>query len=183
MMQIDSSSNHFFFELHSKMYAQFDNVYCNGTITRDEDRVVVDVHVNSKLRDSLVHYKAASPVERRSGFTGSGLPFPNYKIAFENSVNAGSVLLKPNQTEFRIELETPNSYLDHDGSTVLPYVEVTYNTLTEGVRTTRIAIPNVSIPYRTLTYPKRESPVFDIVTQEARMRRNAYPSGSIPVRG
>ena len=39
--------------------------------------------------NNIIYYSAANPPDYRATYTGSGLPFANQHIAFENSPNKG----------------------------------------------------------------------------------------------
>ena len=55
---------------------------------------------------------AANPIDRMSNYSGSGLPFPNYEIAFENTPNIHKV---EDSGIFDITFKYPNSFYMPDG--------------------------------------------------------------------
>jgi hypothetical protein len=63
---------------------------------------------------------AANPIDRMSNYSGSGLPFPNYEIAFENTPNIQKV---DASGIFDITFKYPNSFYMPDGiKKILPSV-------------------------------------------------------------
>ena len=50
---------------------------------------------------------APNPIDRMTNYSGSGLPFPNPTIAFENTPNYYVV---PSSGEIHVEFSKPNSY-------------------------------------------------------------------------
>jgi hypothetical protein len=55
---------------------------------------------------------AANPIDRMSNYSGSGLPFPNHEIAFENTPNIHQV---DSSGTFNISFKYPNSFYMPDG--------------------------------------------------------------------
>ena len=55
---------------------------------------------------------APNPIDRMSNYSGSGLPFPNYEIAFENTPNIHNIDSSGN---FDISFKYPNSFYIPDG--------------------------------------------------------------------
>jgi hypothetical protein len=69
-------------------------------------------------------YLAAAPSDIRQSRAGSGLPFPNPKIAYDNTPNKGEVQIRDGQFEF--QLVYPAAYYIENGSTlVAPHVHFT----------------------------------------------------------
>ncbi len=68
--------------------------------------------------NSSVKYWAANPIDRRDSYVGSGLPFPNAEIAFENTPNTGVVQAVTGR--YTIKLFYPNSFYTEGGRTLLP---------------------------------------------------------------
>ena len=64
--------------------------------------------IPTKSRKSKISYYSANPPDYRHSFTGSGLPFPNPEIAFDNTPNKGVV--ESVNGEFQIKLYFPNSF-------------------------------------------------------------------------
>ena len=66
-----------------------------------------------ELRKTVRVY-AARPIERRIGFSGSGLPFPNFHIAMENSPNRYEITL-PVVGDFQFRILEPNAFYEGNG--------------------------------------------------------------------
>ena len=71
-----------------------------------------------KNPNAAVKYWAANPIDRRDSFAGSGLPFPNSEIAYENTPNVGVV--KAHNGQYRINMWFPNCFYVDLGRTLLP---------------------------------------------------------------
>lgn len=133
----------------------------------------------------FIKYWAASPPTWGMGFAGSGLPYSNESIAFDNTPNKG--VMPSNGLEFSFEIRYPNSYYTEGGSTkVLPEVQLRFvNATGEPLsKIHRIPVGN-DIPYRSLTWPRQrdwnEGPMFydnpdiPIVDQSTLLMMNRYP--------
>lgn len=142
----------------------FDNMYCSGSIEYQEiGRVLVDIYLNSELSEDVVRFKAAAPAEYRTSFSGSALPFPSERFAFQDSPNQGSIELSKGARRFTIELNMPNSYYASNGRDIVPpYVEFIYRTKrAPEPMITRVYMKAGRVPNRSLTYPRdRTSPKF-----------------------
>lgn len=143
----------------------FQSDLIKGTITyKSIDEVTVQGNIDDTIQRGRIIYKAANPCDRRSSFSGSGLPFSSYHQAFEKSPNMGEIELQSNNT-FKIDILTPNSYYISLGTVlVCPTLFIEYS---NGQMNKTIPIKiNNSIPFRSLTYPiskkhiSRESPMF-----------------------
>tara|TARA_B100001094_G_C18171016_1_gene795082 strand:+ start:1377 stop:1922 length:546 start_codon:yes stop_codon:yes gene_type:complete len=101
---------------------------------------------------SVLEYYAANPPNYLHSYTGSGLPFPNSQIAYQNSTNYGKINIKNNTYSFTIKF--PNAFYCGLGSKyVEPHVIVRI-TNTNGNTFKPIFIKlNNGLPYRTLTHP------------------------------
>jgi hypothetical protein len=100
-----------------------------------------------------IKYTASSPPTYNSNFSGSGLPFPNELIAFENSPNKG--VAEVINGSFKISLKYPNSYYTNMGTVyVAPQVKLLLvnkdNTSMGKSLTINLG---EGIPFRTLTWP------------------------------
>lgn len=116
----------------------------------DHKICVVSGKINEHVANNQISYIAASEADHNSSFTGSGLPFPNKQIAFENTKNKGILLL--HNDKFTISITQPNSYYARLGTILVPpqlYIEY-HNGIT--TRNITVNLKN-SIPYRLLTYP------------------------------
>lgn len=100
-----------------------------------------------------VSFVAACPPDSRSSFTGSGLPYENANIAFDNTPNIGEIELDRNSA-FTIKLYVPASYyeysIDHGKVLVPPCIFITYNN-----KTVRIQIEH-AISFRSSHLTVRE---------------------------
>ena len=149
----------------------FENMYFSVNVAyEDKHRVLVDVYVNSELSSDIIQYKAAAPPDYIGSFTGSALPFPNERFAFEDSPNVGKIRVS-NTRRFTITLDMPNSYYAPNGRDVVPpYVDVIYHTKAKrGATSTRIYMAQGQVLNRSLTYPKeRTSHAFYAAKQPVR---------------
>ena len=142
----------------------FENLYFNVDVSYEEKhRVLVDVYLNSELSSDIIQYKAAAPPDYMGSFSGSALPFPNERFAFQESPNVGSIKISTNTRRFTIALDMPNAYYAPNGRDVVPpYVDVSYHVKAkQGPTSTRIYMTQGQQLNRSLTYPKgRTSPAF-----------------------
>jgi len=72
---------------------------------------------------SKLIYWAVSPATTGYSFSGSGLPFPNYKVGLEGTPNVGSISTGPDGS-FQFRILRPNSYYDDNGTLVEPEVKI-----------------------------------------------------------
>lgn len=112
----------------------------------------VSGHSNSEI---FIKYSASNPPTYNSNFSGSGLPFPNETVAFENTPNMGVVQVVNGQ--FSFSLRYPNSYYINLGSVyVPPQVRLMLvnkdNKQMESIKTVNLG---EGIPFRTLTWPNQ----------------------------
>ena len=160
----DESPSKFSFDIKID---QLDNVYeVNGTLTGN-------LLIMAKVQNLMLKYWASSPPTYGSDFSGSGMPYPNKTIAFENSPNRGVVNIINGQ--FKIKLNYPNSYYDNLGTIYVPpqvQFEI-YNTNHESVSDVLTIILGEGIPYRTQSWPTQrnwnDGPLF-------------YKNNNLPVR-
>ena len=136
-------------------------------------------------KNVLLKYWASNSPTFSSSFSGSGLPYPNEKIAFENSDNVGTVSL--NNGSFLIKINYPNSYYSKLGTQFIsPEIKLRLID-TNGKALSEIYKINLGdgIPYRSLTWNHKRNwnngPLFyknnklPIRTQEQILRDSAYP--------
>ena len=87
----------------------FQNIH--GSFKVDIDRSSQAAVVTGRLLempDSMkLTYVAAAPVEWRSSFTGSGLPFTSKDQAFHNTPNQGTAMVNEADRSFRVPLTIP----------------------------------------------------------------------------
>ena len=140
-----------------------------------EGNVILYGKINNTILDHLKKYKvylkywAANSPNISASFSGSGLPFPNEEIAYENSKNQGN--LEIYNLNFSLNFLKPNSYYTNQGKVLVrPHVNFMFitgdDTPIGGVY--KIELDNF-IPYRTLSM----------------VRKNVmfYNNSNLPVRG
>lgn len=134
----------------------------------------------------FVKYTASSPPTYNSNFSGSGLPFPNELVAFENSKNKG--VAEVINGDFTIVLSYPNSYYTNMGTIYVPpqvkLMLVDQNNASKG-GTMTINLGE-GIPFRTLTWPTQRNwnkgplfynvPNLPVRSQHQILLDSAYPS-------
>lgn len=134
-----------------------------------------------------IRYAAAAPADRRSSFSGSGLPFSNNAQAFDNTPNQGSLELQMGNA-FEITLAgIPNSYYAGLGTVLIPPTVYIFYNNGSGEKIVSIQVTD-SIPYRTLTYPSVRSGVefykggfeLPVRSQEQILVDGRYPERSHP---
>jgi len=164
----------------------FENEACQGTIT---DMGSGDLLVTGQLNNinaGKLFYWAAAPPTYGTSFSGSGHPYPNPVVAFDNTPNKGAVEILAGGFEFNIHY--PNAYYVGLGSLYVP-PHINLKLCKEGSEDTYFSITiDDGIPFRTLTYPAppskkpRISPMFyhecekGARSQEAILRSGAYPT-------
>ena len=141
------------------------------------------LNIGNKL---YIKYTAANPPTFSSNFSGSGMPFPNEEIAYENTPNRNVV--EVNGGSFSFLLKFPNSYYINMGTELIePHVKmilVDSNNKQWGKE--KIVKVGNSIPFRTLTWPSQRNwnngPLFykndnlPVRTQYEILLDSAYPS-------
>jgi hypothetical protein len=82
---------------------------CEGVVLDSGDgEFTVKGNIKTLAANPTVLFWAANPPTYSSSFTGSGMPFPNPDIAYDNTPNRGAVKATGNSFEFKIRY--PNSY-------------------------------------------------------------------------
>ena len=135
----------------------------------------------------FVKYSASSPPTYNSNFSGSGLPYPNIEVAFENTPNKGVV--EVSSSKFAIHIKYPNSYYENMGSLYIPpqIKLVVVNKDNKELSIVEVINLGEGIPFRTLTWPTQrdwnKGPMFYvnkdmpvIRTQHQILLDSAYPS-------
>jgi hypothetical protein len=148
---------------------------------------IVRGHVNSSSLNPVVQFWAANPPTYSQSYTGSGLPFPNPEVAYENTPNRGAVKAYGGNFEFRIRY--PNGY--YIGLGTIYQQPCVHIKVCDGTpRDFQKIVLGNGIPFRSLTYPPqflgtraRSSPLFygykedlPFRTQEQILRDSAYPN-------
>ena len=162
---------------------------CEGVVLdAGQGEFVVRGKVETISNSATIMFWAANPPTYCTSYSGSGLPYPNADIAYENTPNRGAV--KSNNGEFEFRVSYPNSYYAGLGTV---YVEpCVYIKVCEGDdsknNVKKITLGN-GIPFRMLTYPPsqpktapRENPSFykgrnnlPHRTQEQILRDSGFP--------
>jgi len=153
---------------------EFETLYCKGKVnmSRIAGFIDVELRINEKVKNGTINYFAAAPPEHMTNFTGSGLPFPNERIAFENTPNTGVIRVDPTEDApyITIHIQTPNSYYTRFDTFVASCIDVFFNG-----RRIRIQLDKATPPFRSLTqtFPHKNSSV--IKSQEGLIQTKAYP--------
>ena len=142
----------------------------------------------SKISDKnnvYLKYWGANSPNYSSNYSGSGLPFPNEDIAFDDTNNYGIVKSKGNTFSFMINY--PNSYYKNLGTVYVP-PQIKVRIIDEnGKNLTEIYKINLGngIPFRSLTWPTirkwNDGPLFycnnnlPVRTQEQILKDSAFP--------
>mgnify|MGYP001183002765 CR=1 FL=1 len=128
----------------------FDSFDCevDDNNQKSEGRFLVKGKVSSNSSNGLLKYIASSPPDFRTSYTGSGLPFPNTEIAYQNTPNKGAV--KMENGEFSIYINYPNSFYLNQGTMLLP-PHVLVKVCDDNDDNVEIVQLGESIPHRTLT--------------------------------
>lgn len=170
-------------------HTPFASEHAHGSFqpTGYKNEILVRGIIIDGIKNNEVRFLAASPTDRRSSFTGSGLPFPNQTQAFENTPNRGLLLLDGSNT-FEFTVLYPNSfYVELGRQMIPPTVYLQYYTKDDVKRVIPIKLGE-PVPYRMLEYPRhftiaRNGATFyhahhnlPVRTQEQVLRDGAYPS-------
>jgi len=129
-----------------------------------------------------VFYKAPQPPDLRQSYTGSAIPFPDAEIAFDNTINQGTIITK--KSVFYIRMKYPNAYYSHLGTKLIP-PHVILTVQNSKSKYTKYVVLDEVAPFRLLSYPSnpapRTNPVFydrsqldNNRTQEAILRESGY---------
>jgi len=104
-----------------------------------------------------IKYNASSPPNYNSNFSGSGLPFPNEEVAFENTPNRGVADVV--NGDFSFALKYPNSYYTNMGTVyVAPQVRMLLVDKDNKELSTILTLDlGEGIPFRTLTWPNQRN--------------------------
>lgn len=124
----------------------FTSPYVSGYITYNK---LTDTYtLNGRLtKYSTIEYLSSSPIGRNQSLEGSGLPFHNYQIAYDNTPNQGTIS-PSSDGSFTIKLKHPNSYYINLGKVLLkPHIHLSLTSLNTIVT---LVIDN-NLPYRSLT--------------------------------
>lgn len=128
------------------------NINCEGIELNDGigEYTVKGQFEKKSIEDPIIVFWAANPANYLTSFAGSGLPYPNPEVAYDNTPNKGAVRSINGKFEFKVHY--PNAYYIGLGSV---YVEpcVHYKICGEGY-SDKVNTINLGygIPFRSLTY-------------------------------
>lgn len=165
----------------------FTQTNCSGTMTANQSGdILISGTVQSNTPNPMIMYWAANSPDYGTSFSGSGLPFPNPEIAYNQTNNSGQV--QADNKTFSFKIKYPNAYYVGLGTLYVP-PHVNIKVVEPGSPDKYITIQiDEGIPFRTLTYPSppsknpRISPMFyslhaeEVRTQEQILRDGAYPA-------
>tara|TARA_B110001469_G_scaffold90838_1_gene86266 strand:+ start:1059 stop:1610 length:552 start_codon:yes stop_codon:yes gene_type:complete len=162
----------------------FNQELCSGNITKEiNGDIVISGNVESETQNPDIIFWAAAPADHMTSFSGSGLPFPNPDVAFENTPNTGKVATTNGRFSFRIKY--PNAYYATLGTGYIPpSVNIKICGENEPEKITSIKIDD-GIPFRSLTHIKNHNVAFynvpeqEVRTQEQILRSSGYPSENV----
>lgn len=165
---------------------------CEGIVLDSgEGEYIVKGKVDIKSSNATIMFWAPNPPTYSTSYSGSGLPYPNPEIAYENTPNRGAVKTRDGSFEFRVRY--PNAYYMGLGSVYMEpsvQIKVCENGSDGKVQTIKLGH---GIPFRMMTYPPsqegtrpRRSPMFyagrhDLPhrTQEQLLRDSGYPEENV----
>lgn len=170
----------------------FQTEHGTGTITFiNRNDIVITMTFSTDMRGKKVYYWAAAPAGKGISFSGSGMPYPNAIVAYDNTVNKGIVAVDANNS-ITVEMKYPNAFYVGLGTLyVVPHAnfKIMVNPEQPSDQDITFAVPiNDGIPFRTLTYPAppsknpRNSPLFyqgrchGARSQESIIYASQYPS-------
>jgi len=165
---------------------------CEGVVLDSgEGEFIVKGQLSGIHANPTVLFWAPNPPTYNCSFSGSGLPYPNADVAFENSPNRGAVKAPAGQFEFKVRY--PNSYYIGLGSLIqCPAVFIKVCDQAGNGEIQKIEL-GASVPYRSLTYPPivkgqrgRSDAMFYVGrdalphrTQEQILRDSGYPAKNV----
>jgi hypothetical protein len=167
------------------MKVTLENMNCEVSYTNN-GTVVISGTVGNVFPNAHLVYWAASPPDYRTGYTGSGLPYANYEMAYDNTPNKGMLPLTDGSFTFNIHY--PSGYYTGLGTVfVKPHLNLQVNTANQ-IGKVHVIPLGEGIPFRMLTYPPmpETAPRGDVMfyagreslpvrTQEQILRDSAYP--------
>jgi hypothetical protein len=161
-----------------------------GMFAMPSGNFMVQGAVNFAHAGSTLVFWAANPMTPTGSAAGAGMPFPTPDIAYDNTVNRGSVLIGP-AGQFQFMIRFPNAYYTQGGAIkVEPCVHYRICGPGSDNQIHTITLGN-AVPYRSQTYPTaRKGPEFyasrlhlPLRSQEEILRASGYPSTNISTAG
>lgn len=157
-----------------RVFDYFDNALLHKpTFVAD---ATVPVIITDDVDDGVVDFIAACPPDRRTSFSGSGLPFATPEQALLETPNVGRLSVLSKNTPLSIDIITPNSFYV-GSSKVYPTLFIRYKSKKKYcIRAIKLAD---HIPYRMLFHTPHNAEVNETHTnQELILRKKAYPSST-----
>ena len=165
----------------------FDKDLCQGAINfSGKSDIVIQGNLKGVAGPTKVFFWAAAPPTYNTGFSGSGMPYPDPSVAFDRTPNKGVVDTMDGR--FTINMKYPNAYYIGLGSLYVP-PHVNFKVCQQGVPDKYFSVEiDGGIPFRLLTWPAPPSkkprtqamfyyePEKGARSQEAILRASAYPS-------
>lgn len=100
-------------------------------------------------KGTILKYWAAAPNYCSYSVVGTGLPFPNAEIAYENTPNKGEIILDTNGS-FEIYLKYPNGYYESQGEVYVP-PHINFMFCNSKPQVIKIQLP-IEAPFRSLGF-------------------------------
>tara|TARA_B100000795_G_C22805557_1_gene444638 strand:- start:4367 stop:4879 length:513 start_codon:yes stop_codon:yes gene_type:complete len=88
------------------------HIYLNITFYKDYSKIKLIGNVKNSGQYKNILLMAPNPIDRMSNYSGSGLPFPNNEIAFQNTPNKIDIT---GTGVINTEFQYPNSFYMPDG--------------------------------------------------------------------
>lgn len=167
------------------------NISCNGLVI---DEGMGEYTVKGKINDynnNTLIWWAGNPPTYITSYSGSGLPYPNSEIAYENTINKGMVKTD-DKGNFQFNVMYPNTYYMGLGTNpVEPCCHIKKcGTDDDQIHTIKLGH---GVPFRMLTYPPIKSydrPRHNVMfysgrdklpvrSQEQILRDSGYPLNNI----
>ena len=103
----------------------FNDEYINLNVSvNNNSKLLLNGYIKNPSQYDKMLVIASNPIDRMTNYSGSGLPFTNENIAFENTRN---MFLIPKSGYINTTFSYPNSFYSQDGKTkILPsiYIEL-----------------------------------------------------------
>jgi hypothetical protein len=92
----------------------FSDEYTAFNITFNKDYSLLNIvgSIKNNVLYNNIILTAPNPIDRMTNYSGSGLPFPNYEIAFEKTPNIHKI---DSSGVFNVSFKYPNSFYMPDG--------------------------------------------------------------------
>jgi hypothetical protein len=145
------------------MENNFNTPFCKGQISmKNNDIISVVGQITIPFKNKYMTYVSSAPYDRLSSFSGSGLPFPNKDVAFQNNPNKGKIDISKGTFDFT--LIRPNSFYENFDVLRTPFLRLTLDN-----NMVSIDLPYKHVAYRGLQHPSmRKNPMFYNVKQPIR---------------